>query len=153
MWKPGQSGNPAGRKPKQYDVQLVKQVSELYSSGRTQTEIAVVLGTTQKVVYKLMRRHGIKARPAIKRHQTGSDNSTWKGSRAGYKAFHLRVSNQRGRPKKCEICGTHDPSKRYEWANLTGKYDDPDDYKRMCKSCHARHDKAVSNLRRKRNLR
>ena len=33
-----------------------------------------------------------------------------------------------------------DESKKYDWANLTGNYNDPKDYKRMCKSCHLRYD-------------
>jgi DNA-binding XRE family transcriptional regulator len=61
-------------------------------------------------------------------------------SEASYYAAHERVVKRRGRPKKCEICGTVDQSKIYQWANLTGHYDDPEDYKRMCQSCHASFD-------------
>ena len=43
---------------------------------------------------------------------------------------------------QCERCGTTDPTKRYEWANLTGHYEDVADYERMCKSCHERYDRA-----------
>ena len=30
--------------------------------------------------------------------------------------------------------------KEYEWANMTGDYDNPKDYKRMCKKCHHKQD-------------
>lgn len=47
---------------------------------------------------------------------------------------------------QCEICGTTDADKSYDWANLTGKYDDPSDYKRMCRSCHAKQDRVILNI-------
>jgi len=78
--------------------------------------------------------------------QRGSKNPSWKGEDVGYKAMHARVAAVRGKPKRCEVCGTDDPGKRYEWANLTGRYDDPEDYKRMCARCHKRHDHIVGNL-------
>jgi hypothetical protein len=36
--------------------------------------------------------------------------------------------------------------KRYEWANLTGRYDDVKDYARMCISCHRKYDKKRREL-------
>lgn len=65
----------------------------------------------------------------------------WKGKQAGYEALHLRVKVKYGRPKRCEKCGTTNKRKIYDWANLTGKYDDPKDYSRMCRQCHAKYDK------------
>jgi hypothetical protein len=58
-----------------------------------------------------------------------------------YYKFHQRVRTMRGKPQKCEVCGTDDPSKLYEWANLTGDYGNPNDYKRMCRKCHRQYDK------------
>ena len=78
--------------------------------------------------------------------QRGSKNPTWRGDHASYKAFHTRVKVLRGSPQACEVCGTEEPSKRYEWANLTGRYQDPWDYKRMCSSCHRKADHLVCNL-------
>jgi DNA-binding XRE family transcriptional regulator len=66
--------------------------------------------------------------------------STTQRGEVSYYAAHERVAKRRGLPKKCEICGTTDRSKVYQWANLTGHYDDPEDYKRMCQSCHASFD-------------
>lgn len=80
-----------------------------------------------------------------KRNQWGKNNSSWKGNNADYKALHYRVNNIRGKPSKCEICNTTS-AKRYEWANMSGDYANPYDYKRMCKSCHSKNDKIHKNF-------
>lgn len=134
------------RKPKQYPVEMVARVSELYGANHTQAEVAAALGTTQRVVWRLMLYHKIKARPRVKRDQYGANNSSWRGGDAGYAALHLRVAALRGQPRKCEICGTTDPAKRYDWANISGNFAEPNDYKRMCRSCHWKHDKKFLNL-------
>lgn len=67
------------------------------------------------------------------------------GEEAKYAALHLRVQRLRGKPRKCEICGTTQ-AKRFEWANLTGNYADPMDYKRMCGSCHHKYDGTAANF-------
>lgn len=111
-----------------------------YLEGHTQLEIAKILGVSQKVVFGAMKRFGIKSRVAKKRNQWGSNNTGWKGGNASYSAFHFRVERIRGKPKTCEVCHTM-TAKKYEWANLTRKYDDVNDYKRMCIPCHQRYDK------------
>jgi hypothetical protein len=70
-----------------------------------------------------------------------------KGDHISYKAAHYRVYAARGRPSRCEDCGTTDSTVHFEWANLTGRYHDPADYIRLCKSCHNRMDGIVRNLR------
>lgn len=60
----------------------------------------------------------------------------WKGDSVSYTGAHFRVYRERGQPSECEKCGTSDSSKRYEWANLTGNYADPQDYIRLCTKCH-----------------
>lgn len=48
----------------------------------------------------------------------------------------------------CEVCGTVDPSKRYEWANVTGDYADVEHgYRRMCCSCHRKFDKSKEGVK------
>lgn len=139
---------PRGAKPKTYPPELVAQVGALYQSGMTQSEVARALSTSQKIVHSVMRRHGIKARRAAKRDQRGAKNSGWKGDAAGYQAMHIRVETLRGKPSHCETCGTK-TAKAFDWANLSGNYQDPWDYKRLCRSCHHRLDGKVRNLRRK----
>ncbi len=136
-----------GAKPKVYPTEMVERVRELYAQGLTQSEIAVMVGTSQKVVWRLMVRHSITARVAGKRDQRGPKNSSWKGDQASYSALHLRVTAARGAEKRCDVCGTSDPKRQYDWANLTGNYADIWDYKRMCRSCHWKHDGKVYNIR------
>jgi hypothetical protein len=135
-------GPGSGSKPKTYPADLVGRVRHLYDTGLTQDEIASELGLTQKIIWNLMRRHGLPTRPQAKREQRGPRNHMWRGDEAGYQACHLRVEQRRGKPGRCERCGTTDPERTYEWANLTGHYHDPDDYERMCRSCHRRYDNA-----------
>ena len=66
----------------------------------------------------------------------------YKGAGANYVALHYRVQRLRGRPQVCSACGTTS-AKRYDWANMTGRYTDPQDYRRMCRSCHFIHDNAL----------
>ena len=136
---------PRGAKPKVYDAVIVQRVAELYASGMTQAEVAAAIGITQKVVWRLMLRSGIAARVAAKRDQRGHRNAMWRGGSAGYQAMHLRVAEARGTPSKCEHCGTTD-AKRFEWANLSGRYDDVNDYVRLCVSCHHKMDGHARNL-------
>lgn len=120
-----------------------------YRSGMSQDEVAAKYGTTQKVVYHAMKKYGIKARKQAPRNQRGENNNNWKGGEARYQALHIRVQKQRGKPRCCEVCGTKSSRKHYDWANMTGRYDDPSDYRRMCRSCHHTHDRRHLNFTRK----
>ena len=125
---------------------MIKKAIQLYEKGMTQSEVAAKLETTQKVIWRLFKNAGYKCRVAKKRNQFGENNSSWKGDRAGYKALHYRLYKARGRPQKCEVCGCSKRNRRYQWANLTGKLSDLNDYKRMCESCHAKYDKMIKNI-------
>ena len=120
-----------------------EQVRFLYEAGRTQSEIAQILHVSQKVIWRHMKNHGIKARVACKRNQYGTKNSSWKDTNASYSAFHSRVYRVRGKANKypCSICGTTKKEKPREWANLTGNYHDIYDYTAMCRSYHREYDK------------
>ena len=131
-------------KPKVYPPRMVATVTRLYfDEGKSQVEVAAELRVTQRVIWRLMKNHDMQTRPRVKRDQRGDKNSSWKGDTAGYQALHVRVSTARGKPTKCERCGSQDiPGVIYEWANLTGNYTDTDDYERMCRLCHRRYDAA-----------
>jgi hypothetical protein len=137
---------PRGRKPKVYDAALVLRVRALYGGGKTQAEIARQLGKSQKVIWNIMRRHNIKARTAAKRDQWGENNHAWKGDSASKYAFHRRLYSRLGKPKKCSVCGT-EQARHYDYANLTGKYQDISDYAPMCRSCHWKYDDKITNIR------
>ncbi len=115
-----------------------------YEDLKSQTEIASILNVSQKVIFSWFKKLGIKSRVAAKRNQTGENNSSWKGNNATYSAFHYRVETQRGKPHYCSACGSMDAN-RFEWANLTRKYEDVNDYARMCIPCHRKYDKNRPN--------
>ena len=72
-------------------------------------------------------------------------NSNWKGDNAqDISTFHKRLEREKGKPNICECCGNTN-AKQYDWANMTGKYSDSEDYKRLCKSCHIRYDRTKLN--------
>lgn len=143
---------PRGQKPKVYPRSLVDRVRRLYIAGKTQHEIAAELETTQKIIWNVMRRHGIRARVAAKRNQWGENNDSWKGDGAGKQAFHRRLYAKFGKPKKCSKCGSV-KSKHYDYANLTGNYQDVNDYAPMCRSCHWVFDNKILNILKMRKTR
>ena len=61
-------------------------------------------------------------------------------SRVTYSGYHRRLHQKRGLPSFCEHCKTTTAT-RYEWANISGHFEDVNDYKRLCKSCHSRFDR------------
>ncbi len=68
------------------------------------------------------------------------DSPNWKGNKVGLAALHQWVERKKGRPRRCENCGTT-KAKQYDWANISGHYKrDVTDFKRMCRSCHAKYD-------------
>lgn len=70
----------------------------------------------------------------------GKDNANWKGDNVGYHALHGWVNLRLGKPKLCSICGTT-KAKKYEWANISGKYQrTKKDWERLCVSCHRKKD-------------
>jgi predicted Zn-ribbon and HTH transcriptional regulator len=139
---------PSGAKPKVYPEKTVIAVRRLYENGATQHEIGAKLGLSQKVVFNVMRRHGIQARVAAKRDQWGKNNHAWKGDDASKQALHRRLYSRHGKPSKCSECGTEDAS-HYDYANITGHYEDMDDYAPMCRSCHWKFDDKINNIRAK----
>jgi hypothetical protein len=64
---------------------------------------------------------------------------TFLGTTQEYAKFHARVKARRGKADHC-INGCVN-AKRYEWANLTGHYEDIGDYEMMCSKCHNRYDR------------
>ena len=70
----------------------------------------------------------------------GVKNPNWKGDNAGYGSKHDWLKVRYGKPKYCEHCSTT-KAKKYEWANVSGKYlRDRGDWIRLCTSCHRKFD-------------
>lgn len=74
----------------------------------------------------------------------GENSVCWKGNNVKYRALHARVVKQLGNPQKCEHCGTT-IAKKFDWANISGKYEDINDYIRLCRKCHIKYDKKRSD--------
>lgn len=120
-----------------YPVEMVNRVRDLYvHGGMTISEVAEELNSTYKVVWRLMDRHDIPRRVAAKRDQWGERNHQWRSDDAGYSALHFRVEKRLGKPQRCELCGTTDPAKHYDWHCDGKRYTDIDAYVRLCRSCH-----------------
>jgi hypothetical protein len=83
---------------------------------------------------------GYCSKMCASRHRTGEAHPLWKGDEAGYHPMHARVYRARGKADHCSQCGRGDDGVLYDWANLTGKYEDIWDYAPMCRSCHAAYD-------------
>jgi hypothetical protein len=135
-----------GAKPKVYPTETVAAVAKLYADNHTQSEIAEKIGLSQKVVWNLMRRSGIAARTAAKRDQWGGKNHQWKADDASKYAFHRRLYSRFGKPCKCSKCGTEE-AQHYDYANLSGRYEDLEDYAPMCRSCHWKYDTKINNIK------
>ena len=72
--------------------------------------------------------------------QTGENNSNLKTENLAYVTCHQRVYVKYGPAICCSTCGKDDPNVHYEWANLTGDYENIEDYAQMCKPCHTAYD-------------
>lgn len=67
-------------------------VHDYLNLGMNQTEIGIKYGTTQKVVWRAMKKMGIKTRKAAKRNQLREKNTSWKGGRV----LVAKTKRQRG---------------------------------------------------------
>jgi hypothetical protein len=137
-----------GYQPRKKDPpSLVESIRSSYEDdNHTQVEIAEMMGWTPKRVQGIFRRNNIPTRPQVKRDQWGEKNHRWKGDGASYTSLHARIYRRKGKAQgPCTICKTM-IARNYDWANLTGKYQDINDYTVMCRSCHAKYDEKVLNL-------
>lgn len=113
----------------------IKKAKRLYSNGVNHREIAELMGLKRATVRRRLKEAGV-----VKRSWTGESSHSWKGKDVSYSAFHIRINKIRGRPKRCSHCGT-EKKRKFEWANISGKYHDVNDYIRLCVPCHREFDK------------
>lgn len=138
---------PSGRKPYKTGVPPKEVLEDLYHTQiKTQFEIGKLYNVSQKVVFGWFKDLGIVSRIAFKRNQSGENNSSWKGDNATYAAYHFRVQSAKGKADHCEECGRSDDGISYDWANQTGNYQDIEDYRQMCRSCHFKMDGHKNNF-------
>ena len=96
----------------------------------TLAEMARWLGVSKTAVFAAMKRFNITCRAP------GSGKGIWKSHDVLCLAKHRRVATMRGKPSKCEKCGTTDPLKIYVWHSPSKQYDDMFGYVRLCVRCH-----------------
>lgn len=110
-----------------YDLYIVKGLSE--------ERIAKLKGCSSKPVETAIAKYRIPRQTNRRAPAVGPQNPSWKGSRAGVLAMHLRVYRVRGRAAdgKCSMCDT---AQAKDWANLTGDFENVYDYIRACRKCH-----------------
>jgi hypothetical protein len=72
--------------------------------------------------------------------KTKEQHHNWKGENVSYKGLHTWISNNYGKPMKCEDCGITGLN-RYHWANKSGEYKrEREDWMRLCPTCHYDYD-------------
>ncbi len=152
VWTP--EAREAQRKRRTIVVDL-KEMQRLYESGLSMKAVGEKLGLSSQSVCNRIRALGATSRKCgTTGHHWANEHHNWKGNSAGYVAFHARLNRIFGKLKSCSVCGSKDdPNTIYEWANLTGKYHDLHDYKRMCRKCHRRYDSSQRKVRRSTRLR
>lgn len=73
----------------------------------------------------------------------GEQSRRWKGNLAGYVAKHMWLNKHFGKANHCDFNSAH-IAKRYEWANLDGKYSRKrEGYIQLCPSCHRLFDRKL----------
>lgn len=81
----------------------------------------------------------------ISKAKRAGQNGAWRGTDVGYSGAHKWLRKEYGTPKHCENCnGVNAKSGFYDWANLAGggrHTRHREDYIRLCRSCHIRHDR------------
>ena len=74
----------------------------------------------------------------IKGTNIGHNNIMWKGKNVGYYGLHDWVYKWKGKPKKCNFCGSN---KKVQWANKSFSYKrDLNDWIELCYWCHRKYD-------------
>jgi len=116
------------------EKELLRKEYESYKNRGNLESLAQKMGRTKQFICRQARILGLT-------NQKSSRPYAEKEGSNPYAKLHARVRALRGSPHKCEICGEGDPRKHYDWANMTGDYENPEDYKRMCRPCHRKHDK------------
>lgn len=95
------------------------------------------------------RERSLEYRANISKAKRGVRNGQWRGDDASYGSTHTWLRTHFGTPKHCEHCGGKNAKcstgHGYNWAYLGlrgGKYSRRrEDYMRLCRSCHSRHDR------------
>lgn len=139
-------------KPRTYPADVVERVRHLYiDEGMTREEVQAEIGSGFKVE-RIMQRHDIPTRMAIKRDQRAESNTSWAGDAPSYNAAHTRIYVTRGRASEhpCVDCDQQAKDWSYlgdcnrERTDSKGRTysPNPDMYAARCRKCHRSYDAA-----------
>jgi hypothetical protein len=130
------TGDPLGSKPR-------RGRAGIYPPGSKSPHEWISCKGCGKDVLVRMGGQGYCSKACSSKDRTRDAHPLWRGDEAGYVSMHKRVRRARGKAFGCTQCGLRDPAGYYEWANLTGRYEDIWDYTSMCKACHVVYDIAL----------
>jgi hypothetical protein len=116
------------------DKKKLQDKYQFYKNQGSLDILAKEMGRTKQFICRQAAAMSLTNRKSLKPYAEKKESNP-------YAKYHARVRAKKGSPHKCEICGEDSPHKQYDWANLTGRYEDPDDYRRMCRVCHRKYDK------------
>ena len=72
----------------------------------------------------------------------GEENIKWAGDSVKYRALHMWVERQLGKPSECSNCSVIAYGHGMHWANKSQDYKrDVSDWLRLCAKCHVSYDK------------
>lgn len=110
-----------------------------YDLKLSQQQIAGIIGCTSRTPIE----NAMKCYMFQRRKNGGGKGLNasirWVGDAVSRPAAHHRLYKMFGKPRRCDHCHTT-TAKCYDWANLSGNYADPNDFKRLCRSCHLKLD-------------
>lgn len=120
-------------------------IGRIWSKERNEklakTRTGMFLGNTFGRGYKHTAEAKVKMSLA-KKGKTRERANKWQGNNVTKGAKHLWIKRHYGKADHCENNTLH-KSKRYEWANISGKYlREVTDYRQLCTSCHRKYDNA-----------
>jgi|SanBayMetagenome_1026888.scaffolds.fasta_scaffold04289_7 transposase len=119
-----------------------EKIITLYNSGLLQKEIGSMFGVHQSIISSFMKRHNIETRNTQfpKGHVSfkGDKHPGWKGNDISYISAHQRVYRVRGKATQCSKCGKTEGI--IDWANVSGKYYNSQDFIELCRKCHREFD-------------
>lgn len=83
--------------------------------------------------------HTLKTR--IKISESPNINTNYIDGRANYSSVHKWIVRWYGKASKCENVNCTGKSKKFDWANMTDKYEkNIKNFLQLCRSCHTKKD-------------
>jgi hypothetical protein len=96
------------------------------------------------------KKHKLENIKIFRENKIGDKNPSWKGDNVGYFGLHKWVKKHLPKPIFCENCNI---KIAMDLANITGVYNrEFINWKYLCRSCHARIDRKILNLKHQKRI-